>query len=108
MIGSSQIYELLDKNVDWIRGDNGSLLVGLADGFSSNLNVTWKRQQTGSSLTEEIVDGDPHFLLSGDHRLNLTVVDVVESDSGNYFLNVTGSDFNAALCFEVGVLGKWK
>ena len=80
--------------------------MGLAYGFS-DLKATWSRQQTESSHAEEIVADDMHFLLSGDYGLNLTVVDVAQSDSGIYFLNVTSNDLNASLSFKVRVLGEW-
>ena len=79
----------------------------LADGFP-DLNVTWSRQQDGSSHSKQIVTSDMHFLFSGDHGLNLTVLDVVRSDAGKYFLDVTSADFNISLTFEVTVLGEWQ
>ena len=79
----------------------------LTEGFP-DLNVTWSRQQDGSSHSKQIVASDMHFLFSGDYGLNLTVLDVVKSDAGKYFLDVTSADFNVSLTFEVTVLGEWR
>ena len=81
-------------------------MVVLAGGFP-DLSVTWSRQQDGSSHSKQTVASDTHFLFSGDYGLNLTVLGVVESDAGKYFLDVTSADFNVSLTIEVTVLGEW-
>lgn len=99
------IVGLSDEHVNFVSGCNASLLVRLEYGFLDP-NVTWSRQQTGNSKLEEIVADGSHYLFSGDHGLNLTVIDVAVADSGKYFLNVTSTKATASLWFQVSVLGE--
>ena len=101
-IAAPNISRITPPTLDILNGQNINLLV-IYEGGYPDPDVTWTRQINGV-LTDVL--NDTRASVSGQHGLNLTLVNTTIDDGVVYVLTVINSVGSIQLQFNVSILGE--